>query len=369
MFVTRRKSLRPGLVAVIGLLALLAGACGTSSDGARPAAFTPTRDPAVPEAPLAPENVTLRLGYFANITHAVPVVGVANGDFQKELGPTVKLETKIFNSGVDAVTALFAGAIDATYVGPNPAINGYIKSEGQALRIVAGAASAGALFVVAPGINGPKDLAGKSFATPGLGNTQDVALRSYLQSNGLKTKENGGNITVLPMATADALTAFKKGDIQGAWEPEPWATRLVKEAGAKVLVDERTLWPQGDFVTTQLIVSTDFLKKYPGTIERLVRADVKAALAINADPARAKQITNQAIKDLSGQALSQEVIEAAWANLKFTYDPIASGLKKSADDAFALGFLGASKPNLAGIYDLSALNKVLREQQLAEVPQ
>lgn len=359
---------RTALVAGIGLILLLATACGGTSDAGSPAA-TPTRDASIPETPLPPENATLRLGYFANITHAVPVVGIANGDFQKELGPTVKLETKIFGNGNDAVTALFAGAIDAAYVGPNPAINGYIKSEGKALRIVAGAASAGALFVVSPGINAPKDLAGKSFATPGLGNTQDVALRSYLQANGLKTKDNGGNVTVLPMANADALTAFKKGDIQGAWEPEPWATRLVKEAGARVLVDERTLWPQGDFVTTQLIVSTDFLKKYPGTVERLVRAEVKETLAMNTDPNRAKQVTNQAIKDLSGQALSPDVIDAAWANLKFTYDPVTSSLKKSADDAFALGFLGGSKPSLTGIDDLSALNKVLREQKLAEIPQ
>lgn len=368
MLASRKQRFRTALIGVIGLVALFAAACGGASNAASPPA-TPTRDPGVPETPLPPENVTLRLGYFANITHAVPVVGVASGDFQQELGPTVKLETKIFGNGNDAVTAIFAGAVDAAYVGPNPAINGYIKSDGKALRIVAGAASGGALFVVKPDIDGPKGLAGKSFATPGLGNTQDVALRSYLQNNGLKTKEDGGNVTVLPMANSDALTAFKKGDIQGAWEPEPWATRLVKEGGAKVLVDERTLWPQGDFVTTQLIVSTNFLNRYPGTVERLVRADVKEAQAINADPTRAKQVTNQAIKDLTGQALSQDVIDAAWPNLKFTYDPIASSLKKSADDAFALGFLGGSKPNLAGIYDLSALNKVLCEQNLAEVPQ
>jgi NitT/TauT family transport system substrate-binding protein len=369
---TRGTRLLALLWAVVAIFAMAAVACG-DDDSTKTVAAPTTAASAAPstagtaaaETPLPVETGTLRLGYFANITHAVPLVGVANGDYAKELGPNVKLDTKIFNAGNDAVTALFAGAIDAAYMGPNPAINGFIKS--GTLRIVAGAASAGALLVVKPDINSAKDLANKKLATPGLGNTQDVALRSYLKSNGLETKENGGNVTILPTANADALTAFKRGDIQGAWEPEPWATRLVQEGGGKVLVDERTLWPNGDFVTTQLVVNADYVAKYPGIVEALVRVDVKEALAINADPEKAKTVANQAIKDLSGQALDAAVIDAAWKNLKFTYDPITSSLQKSADDAFALGFLGTSKPNLKGIYDLGPLNKVLRQLKLTEI--
>jgi NitT/TauT family transport system substrate-binding protein len=356
------------LALLFSLIAVLAAACGDDGDAKTPTAAATTASSAAagaPETPLPVESGTLRLGYFANITHAVPLVGIANGDYQKELGPNVKLETKIFNAGNDAVTALFAGAIDAAYMGPNPAINGFIKS--GTLRIVAGAASGGALLVVKPNINAPKDLANTKLATPGLGNTQDVALRSYLTKNGLDTKENGGNVTILPTANADALTAFKKGDIQGAWEPEPWATRLVQEGGGKVLVDERTLWPGGDFVTTQLVVNADYLAKNPGIVEALVRADVEEAQAINADPEKAKAVANQAIKEISGQGLDAAVIDAAWKNLRFTYDPIQSSLQKSADDAYALGFLGSSKPNLKGIYDLGPLNKVLRQLNLPAV--
>src|SRR6185503_7346203 len=156
----------------------------------------------------------------------------------------------------------FAGDIDATFVGPNPAINGFQKSSGAEVRIVAGAASAGALLVVRPAanINTAKDLAGKKLATPQLGNTQDVALRAYIKQNGLKSKEDGGNVTILPTANADTLTLFKKGDIDGAWAPEPWASRLILEAGGKIFVDERSLWSNGEFVTTHLIVSAKFLK-------------------------------------------------------------------------------------------------------------
>jgi NitT/TauT family transport system substrate-binding protein len=194
-----------------------------------------------------------------------------------------------------------------------------------------------------------------------------VALRSFVRDAGLKTTENGGNVTILPTANADTLTLFKKGDIQGAWAPEPWATRLILEAGGKVFVDEKTLWPNGDFVTTHLIVSTGFLKKNPDAVERLVRANVKVSQFINENPDRAKEITNKAILDLTGQGLSTAVIDSAWKNLRFTYDPIASSLNKSARDAFDAGLLGSKVPNLKGIYSLEILNRVLAELKLPAV--
>ena len=200
------------------------------------------------------------------------MIGLGNGDFQKSLGNNVKVETFQFNAGPSAIESLLAKRIDVTYIGPNPAINGFVISDGKDVRVIAGATSAGASFVVRndSGINSVSDLGGKKFASPQLGNTQDVALRKYLMDNGFKTTENGGNVTVVPVANADILTLFLKKEIDGAWVPEPWATRLVKEANGRVFIDERDLWPpEGKFVTAHIIVRPDYLKENPDVIKKL----------------------------------------------------------------------------------------------------
>ena len=347
-----------GLTAVLTLATALV-ACGDDED---PGGATPEG------GATAQKQVTLRLGYFPNITHSQPIVGLARGTFAEELGANVKIETKTFNAGPSAIEALFAGEIDATYIGPNPAINGYVKSEGKELRIIAGATSGGALLVVRndSNITKPADFANKKIASPQLGNTQDVALRAWLQANGLKDREHGGNVQVIPTENANALALFQKGDIQGAWVPEPWATRLV-EAGGRVYLDERDLWPNRDFVTTHLIVRTKFLNENPEAVERLLRAHVKTTQWINEHPDEATRTLNEGIRKLTNAALPDAVINSAWRNLKVTYDPVASSLRKSADDAYALGFLGDKKPDLANIYALDPLNKVLAELQLAPV--
>lgn len=336
------------------LLASLTAACGSGGET---------------QAGESRQSVTLRLGYFPNITHSQPIIGLARGTYAERLGSDVKLQTKTFNAGPSAIEALFAGEIDATYIGPNPAINGYVKSQGKALRIVAGATSGGALLVVRSdrGINDPGDLAGRKLATPQLGNTQDVALRAYLQANGLGAKESGGNVSVIPTANPDILTLFKKGDIDGAWVPEPWATRLVNEAGGRVFLDERSLWPGGDFVTTHLIVRTQFLEKHPDVVENLLRAHVETTSWINANADEAKWLVNAGIKEVTGAALPDAVVDGAWRNLRIVNDPLASSLRKSAADAFALGFLGDKEPDLDGIYALDLLNKVLAEKGLPPV--
>lgn len=314
--------------------------------------------------------MTLRLGYFPNITHTQPQVGIARGTYAEILGSNVTLDTsKTFNAGPAAIEALFAGAIDATYIGPNPAINGYVQSDGKELRIVAGATSGGALLVVRSeaGINEPADFANKKVATPQLGNTQDVALRAWLAENGLNAREQGGNVQVLPTANADTLTLFQQGGVDAAWVPEPWATRLVQEAGGEVFLDEKTLWPDGKFVTTHLIVRTKFLEEHPDVVENLIKAHVETTQWINENPAEARALVNANIEAVTTKAVPQAVIDAAWENLEVTYDPIASSLNKSADDAFELDFLGADKPDLSGIYALDILNKVLREKNLPEV--
>ena len=355
---------RFSFVAAIAALASVAIACGASGTPAAGTGATPGAS-----ATKAPQPVTLHLGYFPNMTHAQPFAGLAKGFFAEALGPNVKIDSKTFNAGPAEIEALFAGAIDIGYIGPNPSVTGYVQSQGKALRVIAGATGGGALLVVRAdaGIAKPADLANKKIATPQLGNTQDVALRAFLQKNGLKDKDHGGNVQVIPTANADALSLIQRGQLDGAWVPEPWASRIILEANGKVLVDERDLWPNGDFVTTDVIVSTKFLTEHPDVVEAFLKGHVKATQWINDNPDEAKQVVNAGIKQITGAALSDNVINAAWRNQKITFDPLASSLRKGADDAFALGYLGDKKPDLAGIYALDPLNKVLKELNLKPV--
>jgi len=302
--------------------------------------------------------VTVRLGYFPNITHASAITGVEKGFFAQALG-TNKLETSTFNAGPAAVEALFSEAIDAAYLGPNPAINAYAKSQGAAIRIISGATSGGASLVVKPEIDGPAALKAKKLASSQLGGTQDVALRNWLASNGLKTDpQGGGDVSIVPQENAQTLETFRSGDIDGAWVPEPWATRLVQEGGGKVLVDERTLWPEGKFVTTHLVVRTKFLREHPDAVRRLLEGQVKANDFVNKNTADSQAAVNAGIEKISGKKLSAAVIQGAWPNMTFTNDPIASSLRASADHAKTVRLLGAV--SLTGIYDLRLLNGVLR---------
>jgi NitT/TauT family transport system substrate-binding protein len=315
---------------------------------------------------------TLRLGYFPNINHAQGVIGIGDGSFQKTLGNNVSLETFVFNAGPSAIESLLAGRLDASYIGPNPAINGYVVSDGQAVRVISGATSAGASFVVRndSGINSIQDLGGKKFASPQLGNTQDVALRKYLSNNGFNTVENGGNVTVLPIANADILTTFLKKEIDGAWVPEPWATRLVNEAGGKIFVDERELWPpEGKFVTAHLIVSPHYLKENPDVIRRLLAAHVNETQWINEHKSELPLAFNTELQKLTGQTIPEDVLTEAVTRLEFTNDPIKLSLFQSANDAYDLGFLakGEERPNLSGIYDLALLDQVLSEKELPTI--
>ncbi len=345
------QSLRIGLLVMLFAIAL--GACGST--------------PSTSGSSNAP--VTVHLGYFPNLTHAVAIVGVARGTFQNALGAHAKLEIKTFSAGPALVEALFANQIDIGYVGPNPAINGYVKSHGEALRIIAGSSSGGALFVVRPGANikSAADLAGKKLATPQLGGTQDVALRYYLQQHGLKTTDKGGNVQIVPTDPANILTLFKEGSIDGAWVAEPWGTRLLDEGKGQLFLDERTQWPDGRFVTTNVIVRKQFLDQYPDLVNKFLSAHIATVQYISSNPDSAKNIVNSEIKRITGKSLSSKEITDAFTKLDITYDPLASSLMTSADRAYALGFLGTSKPNLSGIYDLGPLNQVLSSKGLATV--
>jgi NitT/TauT family transport system substrate-binding protein len=303
---------------------------------------------------------TLRLGYFPNVTHATALVGVEGGIFQEKLGKT-QLETSTFNAGPQVVEALNSGALDASYIGPNPAINAFAQSGGEAIRIISGATSGGAFLVVKPDIKNAKNLDGKKIASPQLGNTQDVALRTWLKKKGLETDTaGGGEVSIVPQENAQTLDLFKQGQIDGAWVPEPWATRLKDEGGGKVLVDERTLWPEGRYVTTHLIVRTEFLDDNPDVVKKLLEGHVAANDLIKSDTPRAEQLVAQGIDKTTGRPIAPELVTASFKNLVFTDDPIASSLRKSAKDAEAVGLL---RPvDLKGIYNLKLLNQVLKKQ-------
>jgi NitT/TauT family transport system substrate-binding protein len=352
-----RRLLAAVLAAAVAVGAAACGGSGGSSSSSSSAASAGATTTGPP--------ITLRLGYFPNVTHAPALIGVQNGIFERALAPS-RLETRTFNAGPEAVEALFSGALDASYVGPNPAINAYAKSKGAAIRIVAGSTSGGAAFVVAPSVTKAADLKGRTVASPQLGNTQDVALRAWLKEQGLSTTTSGGgDVKVTPQANADILTAFKGRKLAGAWVPEPWVTRLVQEAGGKVLVDERDEWPGGKFVTTQLVVRTAFLEQHPDAVRGLLKGHVEAVALAASGSADAKSAANAQLADLTGKPLSPAVLDAAWANLTFTVDPIASSLRTSAKHAEDLGLL--EPVALDHIYDLGPLNALLRAAGKQEV--
>ena len=294
----------------------------------------------------------LRLGYFPNVTHAAALVGLDKGLFTKELGSTKLVPTK-FNAGPEAVGALLGGSLDASFIGSSPAINAYAKSNGEAVRLIAGTTSGGAQLVVKQTITKPEDLVGKTVVTPQLGNTQDVSLKKWLAEKNLT-----GKVKVTNLENAQTLDAFKKGDVDAAWLPEPWSSRLVLDAGAKVLLDEATLWPEGKFPTTVLIVRTQFLQEHPESVKALLNGLVGAIDFATTDKAAAKTVVNAQLKELTGKALKPAVIDRAFANIQITADPIASTFPQLAKDSVTAG-IAKEAPTVAGFADLGPLNDVL----------
>jgi NitT/TauT family transport system substrate-binding protein len=323
----------------------------------------------IAEAALGFSQATkLRVGFFPNITHSQALIGLARGDFAASLGADVTIDAKAFNAGPSVIEALFAGQLDISYIGPNPAINGYVKSKGEALRVIAGATSGGAAFLVRSDvrISDASDLSGKVFASPQLGNTQDVALRSYLAKRGLMPRGKASLVTVQPMENPTILDALRQKRIDGAWVPEPWAARLQTEGGARLFIDERDLWDGGDFSTALIIVSTKFLKQRPDIVKSWLRAHVSITKWEIEHPAEARRLVNQEIAKMTGVALKDETLSLAWSRMKPTWDPLISTLQKSADAAFDAGFLPA-KQDLSALVDPGPLNSVLAEMKLPTV--
>jgi len=336
--------MRKGLLAAgVAAVAMLAAGCSTSSTASGEGSG----------------DVVLRLGFLANITHEPALVGLEKGFFAKNLGKHVTLKTTVFSSGTEETTALLAGQLDAAYVGPNPAINAWQKSNGTAIKIISGAASGGASLVVKPGITSAAALKGKSLATPSLGNTQDVAVRYWLKQHGLTTTSTGGgDVAIKPIKpNSAAVLQFKSGQLDGGWEPEPYATEMVLDGG-KRLVNEASLWPGGKFVTTNLVVTQSFLKDHASVVNGLLKGQIEANDYINANGQAAAQAANTELTELLGKGLDANILTKSLTYLTFTNDPIASTLKTDAQHAVAVGLL---KPvNMNGIYDLGPLNKLLK---------
>ncbi|ADB31698.1 aliphatic sulfonates family ABC transporter, periplasmic ligand-binding protein [Kribbella flavida DSM 17836] len=345
MSISRFRFARPtrllaASAAVLSLVAVTAGCSRADRDESSVAATD--KGPAT----------ELRLGYFPNVTHAAALVGLGNGLFGKELGTTKLVPTK-FNAGPEAVGALLGGSLDASFIGSGPAINAYAKSNGEAVRLVAGATSGGAQLVVRPTISKPEDLAGKTVVTPQLGNTQDVSLKKWLAEKNLT-----GKVKVTNLENAATLDAFQKGDVDAAWLPEPWSSRLVLDAGAKVLLDEAELWPDGKFPTTVLIVRTQFLQEHPESVRQLLAGLVAAIDFSNADKAAAKTVVNDQLKELTGKALKPAVIDRAFGKIEITADPVAAQFPQLAKDQVTAA-IAKEAPDVSGFADLGPLNDVL----------
>lgn len=347
---TRVRGAAGAAVIALGLLA--AGCSSAAASGPRTASTD------VPSE--------LRLGYLVNLTHADAMVGVAKGFFTKYLGPKTQLQTSTFNAGPAEVDALDEGALDAAYMGPSSAITPYEQSDGQALEVVSGATSGGAALVVGPSITQASQLKGTTLSSPQLGNTQDIALRYWLKTQGLSSSPNGGgDVTILPQSNSAIVTAFASGHIAGAWVPEPYATEMVLDGG-HVLVNEASLWPRGRFATTVLVVRKHFAEQYPQAVKELLEGQVAANSFINARPAQAQALVNQQFTTLAGKPLSQTVITDAWKNLTFTDDPIESSWATDAKHAVAVS-LGVGNLPVNGVFSLGILNQILTAEGQAPI--
>ncbi|MFJ4961631.1 Taurine-binding periplasmic protein precursor [Streptomyces sp. ADI96-02] len=357
---TVRRSL--AAVAALPLLALAATACGYGSE-AKDEGAEKSNTSAGGEKLSAD---TVKIGYFPNLTHATALVGIQEGTIQKELGGT-EVESTTFNAGPSEIEALNAGSIDIGFIGPSPSINGYTKSQGKGLRIIGGSASGGVKLVVNPKkIKTLDDLKGKRIATPQLGNTQDVAFLNWISEKGWKVDAQSGKGDVSVVRSDNKVTpdAYRSGSLDGAWVPEPTASKLVSE-GAKVLLDETDLWPEKKFVITNIIVSQKFLDAHPDVVEAVLKGSVNTNKWINENPEKAKTSANKALESLSGKPLPDEVLDPAWESIQITDDPLAGTLDAQADHAVKAGLL--EEPNLQGIYDLRPLNKILKAAGEPEV--
>jgi len=294
----------------------------------------------------------LRIAYFPNVGHVVPIVGIEEGFFLENFDSDTKIESRVFDSGPQVIESLFANSVDIAYVGPGPAINGFLNSENKNIKILSGAASGGASFIVHPNseINSASDFIGKKIAAPQIGNTQDVSLRNYLSENNLKPAEKGGSVIVYNISNPDIYTLFVKGEIDGAWVAEPWATILETELGGNRLFFEEDLWPNKQFASVLLIVNSNYAEKNPEIISNYLLSHHQTVNWINENPTETRNIFNTFLKSHLGQSLSDDVVDISLSNLEITSDPVSDSVYSFAEKADALGYLGRNGYDLSEIF-------------------
>jgi NitT/TauT family transport system substrate-binding protein len=295
---------------------------------------------------------TVRIGYFANLTHAQAVLGVASGDFAQAIAP-IKLETKVFNAGPSLIEALFAGEIDIGYVGPGPVISAYEKSGGKGIRVISGAASNGVVIVArsGSGIVTLSDLAGKRVGTPQLGNTQDISARHYLSAVLKQTDLSN----VVPVDNAEQSAMFSRGQLDAAWVPEPWGQRLIAEAGAKLIAEEKDLWPSKEFVLTEVVTTPEFLEKHRDVVERLLGVHRLWTQRLRDDPSKYTGQLGDTLFALTGKKLAPGILSAALAHVGFVTDPSVETLRAFAHWKTDLGFGSGPPVALDGLVEPMAL--------------
>lgn len=325
------------------------------------------RSPSGSSTPHAPPFTPVRLGYFANLTHAQAVLGVASGDFQRAVAPA-KLTTQVFNAGPSLVEALFAGEIDIAYIGPGPVLTAHARSRGQSVRVIAGAAANGVRIVARPGsgIERFEDLKGKRVATPQLGNTQDISARHFLKS--VLNQPDLNN--VLPVPNAEQVALMARGQIDAAWVPEPWGARLVAETGARAIAEEKDLWPGQQFLLTLVVTTPKFLAQHPDIVENLLRAHRSWTRQLVLEPQRCAAELQQALRQLTGKDLPPGVLASSLAHVRFTDgldEPALSSLQMFAQWSHELGF-SAQPTNLNGLVDATLVRKLQRQTRPATSP-
>ena len=300
----------------------------------------------------------IRVAFFPSIGHIIPIVGLEEKIFEKGIGEEKQIETKLFDSGPQVIESIFSGSIDIAYVGPGPIINGFLKSDGKDIKILSGAASGGASFIIQPnsGLESLENFDGKRIASPQISNSQDVSLRHYLESHGLKSVEKGGTVFVLNISNPDIYTLFAKGDIDGAWVPEPWATILVQELDGIRLFNEEKLWPNEEFASVLLIVRTEYLENNPETVQKWVESHEKTVTWINSYPDKSKSLFSSFLIDYMGKSLPTKIIDESFSNITITSDPIKNSVIIFAERADSLGYLGRDGYNLDGIFYNAVLN-------------
>lgn len=324
---------------------LLAAGCDRSNSGSAQKAPEPVKE--------------VRLAYFANVTHAQAVLGVASGEIEKAIEPA-KLTTRVFNAGPSLIEALFAGEIDIGYIGPGPALSGYARSKGQDLRIISGAAANGVLIVARKdsGINTLADLKGKKIATPQLANTQDIAARRYV----LKVLNQPDANNIIPIPNAEQAGMMARKEIDAAWAPEPWGSRLLAEpdANAKLIVDEKEIWPGGMSTLTVVITTPEFLKAHPEVLESFLKVHRSWTARLQKEPASYVSQLDDALFKLTNKRLPSGVLAQAMTRVTFTEDPVEPAIKTMAQWSYDVGF-AKEQAHIEGLLDLSLLKKLQQQ--------